>query len=96
MAIGSREKGILIIIFSPRAQRPLWPQGIHFLVLGQLYVGPNSLWAPFDTVIVQLMYCLVLCCGFAGIHRKHFGGSLPHQDVHAKIATANIICQLLN
>ena len=32
------------------------------LLLGQLYVGPNSLWAPFDTVIVQFMYCLVLCC----------------------------------
>jgi hypothetical protein len=30
------------------------------LLLGQLYVGPNSLWAPFFTVIVQLMYCLVL------------------------------------
>ena len=29
-------------------------------LLGQLYVGPNSLWATFVTVIVQLMYCLVL------------------------------------
>jgi hypothetical protein len=38
------------------------------LLLGQLYVGPNSLWAPFLTVIVQLMNCLVLCCAFAGIH----------------------------
>ena len=38
------------------------------LLLGQLYVGPNSLWAPFVTVIVQSMYCLVLCCGFAGMH----------------------------
>jgi hypothetical protein len=28
------------------------------LLLGQLYVGPNSLWAPFVTVIVQCMYCL--------------------------------------
>ena len=26
---------------------------------GQLYVGSNSLWAPFVTFIVQLMYCLV-------------------------------------
>ena len=33
------------------------------LLLGQLYVGPNSLWALFVTVIVQSMYCLVLCCG---------------------------------
>jgi hypothetical protein len=32
------------------------------LLLGQLYVGPNSLWTPFDNVIVQLMYCLVLYC----------------------------------
>ena len=32
------------------------------LLLGQLYVDPNSLWAPFVKVIVQLMYCLVLCC----------------------------------
>ena len=32
------------------------------LLLGQLYVDPNSLWARFVTVIVQLMYCLVLCC----------------------------------
>ena len=30
------------------------------LLLGQLYVGPNSLWALFVTVIVQFMYCLVL------------------------------------
>jgi hypothetical protein len=30
-------------------------------VLGYLYVGPNSLWALFATIIVQ-MYCLVLCC----------------------------------
>ena len=29
------------------------------LLLGQLYVGHNSLWAPFVTVTVQLMYCLV-------------------------------------
>ena len=35
------------------------------MLLGQLYVGPNSLWAPFVTVIVQWMYCLVLCCGVA-------------------------------
>ena len=32
------------------------------VLAAQLYVGPNSLWAPFVTVIVQLMYCLVLCC----------------------------------
>ena len=32
------------------------------LLLGQVYVGPNSLWAPFVAIIVQLMYCLVLCC----------------------------------
>ena len=25
-------------------------------LLGQHYVGPNSLWAPFVTVIVQLMF----------------------------------------
>ena len=31
------------------------------LLLGQFYVGPSSLWAPFVTIIVQLMYCLVLC-----------------------------------
>jgi hypothetical protein len=37
------------------------------LLLGQLYVGPNSLRAPFITVLVQLMYCLVMCCGFAGM-----------------------------
>ena len=32
------------------------------LLLGQLYVGPNSMWAKFVTVVVQCMYCLVLCC----------------------------------
>ena len=30
------------------------------LLLGQLYLGPNSLWAAFVTVILQLMYFLVL------------------------------------
>ena len=35
------------------------------LLLGQLYVGPNSLCAPLVTVIVQFMYCLVLCCAVA-------------------------------
>ena len=42
------------------------------LLLGQLYVGPNSLWAPFVVVIVQLLYCLVLCSGFAGRHQNNF------------------------
>ena len=51
------------------------------LLLGQHYVGPNSLWTPFVIAIVQLMYCLVLCSGFAG---------MPHQDLHAKIATAAV------
>jgi hypothetical protein len=32
------------------------------LLLGQLYVGPNSLWEPLVAIIVQLMYYLVLCC----------------------------------
>ena len=41
------------------------------LLLGQLYVGPNILWAPFVTVIVQLLYCLVLCSGFAGMHPQN-------------------------
>ena len=56
------------------------------MVLGQIYVGPNSLWAPFVTVIVHLMYCLVLCSGFAGsaLHMIIF---LPHQELHAKITT---------
>ena len=36
------------------------------LLLGQLYVGPNSLWAQFVTVKVQLMYGLMLCSDFAG------------------------------
>ena len=58
------------------------------LLLGKLYVGPNSLWAPFVTVIVQLMYCLVLCCCFAGMHPAFF--CLPHQDLHTKIATAHM------
>jgi hypothetical protein len=55
------------------------------LLLGQLYVGPNSLWAPIVTVIVQLMYCLVLRCVVALLEFisliVYF---LPHQDVHAK------------
>jgi hypothetical protein len=42
------------------------------LRLGQLYVDPNSLWAPFVTVIVQLLYCLVLCSGFAVMHSIFF------------------------
>ena len=37
------------------------------LLLREHYVGPNSLWAQFVTVIVQLMYCLVLCSGFTGM-----------------------------
>jgi hypothetical protein len=44
------------------------------LLLGQLYVG---LWASFVTVIVQLIYCLVLCSGFAGMHLHFGGGFLP-------------------
>ena len=52
------------------------------LLMGQLYVGPNSLWAPFVTVIVQLMYCLVLCfallcSGFAGMHPPNIWGVCP-------------------
>jgi hypothetical protein len=43
--------------------------GCGTLLLGQLYVGPNILWAPFVTVIVKLMYCLVLWL------------FLPHQDL---------------
>ena len=35
------------------------------MLLGQLYVGPNSLWAQFVIIIVQFMYYLVLCSGFA-------------------------------
>ena len=35
------------------------------LLLGKLYVCPNSLWAPFVTVLVQLMYCLGLGCVLA-------------------------------
>ena len=48
-------------------------------MLGRHFVGPNSLWAQFVTVIVQLMYYLVLwlCC-----HMFFFS---PHQDLHAKI-----------
>ena len=42
------------------------------LLLEQLYVGPNSLWAPFVTVIVLL----VLCRGFAGMH-TFFGSVCP-------------------
>ena len=38
------------------------------LLLGQLYVGTNSLWAPFVTFIVQFVYCVVLCSGFADKH----------------------------
>jgi hypothetical protein len=37
-------------------------------LLGQINVG--SLWAPFVTVIVQLMYCLVLCSCFAGMQKE--------------------------
>ena len=55
----------------------------------QLYVGPNSLWAPFVTVLVKLMYCLVLCCGFAGMHPHFFGWSLPNPDFNAKIITVS-------
>ena len=32
------------------------------LLLVKLYGGPNNFWAPFVTIIVQLMYSLVLCC----------------------------------
>ena len=33
--------------------------GKKALLLGQLYVGPNCLWAPFVTITEQLMYFLV-------------------------------------
>ena len=56
------------------------------LLLGQLYVGPNSLWASFVTAIVQLMYCLVLCCVVALLACiTHF--FLPHQDLDTEITT---------
>jgi hypothetical protein len=35
------------------------------------------------------MYCLVLCCGFAGIHPHCFGWSLPNPGLHAKIVTVS-------
>jgi hypothetical protein len=38
-----------------------WDSAVGTLLLGHLYVGLNSLWAPSVTVIVQLMCCLVLC-----------------------------------
>ena len=38
---------------------------------------------------INVQYCLVLCSGFAGMHPTILGGSLPHQDLHAKIATGN-------
>jgi hypothetical protein len=57
------------------------------LLWGQFCVGHSSLWAPFVNVEVQLMYCLVLCSGFAGMHPNMFWGSLPHQDLHAKMST---------
>ena len=37
-----------------------WDSAVGTLQLVQLYVGPNSLWAPLITVIMQIMYCLVL------------------------------------
>ena len=63
------------------------------LLLGQIYVVcGHSLWAPFVTVIVQIMYCLVVCCVVALLACiKTFGGSLPHQNLHAKIATAQAL-----
>ena len=64
---------------------------IKALLLGQLSVGPNSLWAPFVTVIGQLIYCLVLCPVvplLARIEEKM--RSFPHQNLHAKTATAHI------
>jgi hypothetical protein len=39
------------------------------LLLGQLYVGLDSLSAAFVTIIAQLMYCLVLCSCFAGMNK---------------------------
>ena len=47
------------------------------LLLGQVYVCPNSLWAPFATTIAQLMYCLVLCSGFAGMLQNIFNFFCP-------------------
>ena len=49
---------------------------VLILLLGQLYVGPNSLWAPFVTVIVQLMYCLVLYSGFSGMDSPQYLGAV--------------------
>jgi hypothetical protein len=52
------------------------------LLLGQLYAGSNSLWAPFVTIIVQFVYCLVLywhCC-----HASKTFYLFTHQDLHAK------------
>jgi hypothetical protein len=79
------DKALLIAKCSSGKDSPLGVEK-KSLLLGQLYVGPNSLWAPFVTVIVQFMCCSVLCCGFAGMHLKNvFFLRLPHQDLHVKI-----------
>jgi hypothetical protein len=56
-------------------------------MFGQLYVGPNSLWAQFVAIIVQLMYCLVLCGVVALLTCIPLNYFLPHQDLYAKITT---------
>ena len=48
------------------------------LLLGQLYVDPESLWESYVTVVVQLMYCLVFCSCFAGMQQQQKMLSLPH------------------
>jgi hypothetical protein len=63
-----------------------------------LCVGPNSLWALFVTVIVQLMNFLGLCCVLALLAciKKKKINSFPHHELHAKIATASEAMNILD
>uniref|UniRef100_A0A674CCV0 Aryl hydrocarbon receptor interacting protein like 1 n=1 Tax=Salmo trutta TaxID=8032 RepID=A0A674CCV0_SALTR len=52
------------------------------------------LWAPFVSIIVQFVYCLVLCSGFAGMHLKKCLGVCPTNIymVKSPLALINFAC----
>ena len=53
------------------------------LLLGQLYVGPIMACCHYSAS--NVLFSVVLFCGFAGMHLKKIMFCLPHQDLLAKI-----------
>ena len=61
LTVSLPDKALLIARCSSGGKDSLHGAEKKALLLGQLYVCPNSLWEPFITILVQFMHCLVLC-----------------------------------